>query len=280
MVNPALTVFGVVGGKHRNCGRVGAQLRRRLASIGRIAESALHKQSKGRYMTTRLTRICFAVAALLAGSLAAQAARPAAAQLLQDARLCRAGLRQLDRLLCRHQRRLRLGHLGLGLSGARRRTRRARSMAAPSAIISRPAPGSGASRATSTAPASRAAPTASAAPARPSCRGSPPARLRLGYAAWNNWLPFLTGGAAYGDVKATSPFGDASKSELGWTAGGGLEYALRRQLERQGRISLRRPRQIRLRQHLRRHARQCQLQVVDRARRHQSALLSFLPAAP
>jgi outer membrane immunogenic protein len=50
-------------------------------------------------------------------------------------------------------------------------------------------------------------------------------RMRLGYAAWNNWLPYITGGGAYGNVKATSPFGDASKSEWGWTAGGGLEYA-------------------------------------------------------
>lgn len=52
------------------------------------------------------------------------------------------------------------------------------------------------------------------------------ARLRLGYAGWNNWLPFITGGAAFGDIKASSPFGDASKTQIGWTAGAGVEYAL------------------------------------------------------
>ena len=50
-------------------------------------------------------------------------------------------------------------------------------------------------------------------------------RARLGYAGWSNWLPYITGGAAYGNVKASSPFGDASKSRLGWTAGVGVEYA-------------------------------------------------------
>jgi outer membrane immunogenic protein len=52
------------------------------------------------------------------------------------------------------------------------------------------------------------------------------ARGRFGYAGWNNWLPYLTGGAAFGDVKATSPFGDASKTKVGWTAGAGVEYAM------------------------------------------------------
>ena len=31
------------------------------------------------------------------------------------------------------------------------------------------------------------------------------ARGRLGYAGWNNWLPYITGGAAFGDIKATTP---------------------------------------------------------------------------
>jgi outer membrane immunogenic protein len=52
------------------------------------------------------------------------------------------------------------------------------------------------------------------------------ARLRLGYAGWNNWLPYLTGGAAFGNIKASSPFGDAAKTRIGWTAGAGVEYAL------------------------------------------------------
>jgi outer membrane immunogenic protein len=51
------------------------------------------------------------------------------------------------------------------------------------------------------------------------------ARGRLGY-AWDRWLPYLTGGAAIGDIKASSPgFGGASDTRVGWTAGGGLEYA-------------------------------------------------------
>ena len=50
-------------------------------------------------------------------------------------------------------------------------------------------------------------------------------RLRLGYAGWNNWLPYITGGAAGGGLKASSPLGDASKTQWGWTAGGGLEWA-------------------------------------------------------
>ena len=39
-------------------------------------------------------------------------------------------------------------------------------------------------------------------------------------------MPYITGGAAFGDVKASSPFGDASKTMIGWTAGAGLEYAM------------------------------------------------------
>jgi outer membrane immunogenic protein len=53
------------------------------------------------------------------------------------------------------------------------------------------------------------------------------ARARLGYAGWNNWLPFITGGAAFGSLKATTPIGDTSKTKVGWTAGAGLEYAMR-----------------------------------------------------
>jgi outer membrane immunogenic protein len=52
-------------------------------------------------------------------------------------------------------------------------------------------------------------------------------RGRLGY-AFDRWLPYLTGGGAYGDIKAstTNPlFGGSSSSKFGWTFGGGLEYA-------------------------------------------------------
>jgi outer membrane immunogenic protein len=52
------------------------------------------------------------------------------------------------------------------------------------------------------------------------------ARGRIGYTGWSNWLPYITAGVAGGDVKATSPVGDANKTRIGWTAGLGIEYAL------------------------------------------------------
>jgi outer membrane immunogenic protein len=52
------------------------------------------------------------------------------------------------------------------------------------------------------------------------------ARARLGYAGWNNWLPYITGGGAMGDIKATNVFGTANKAKIGWTAGAGIEYAM------------------------------------------------------
>jgi outer membrane immunogenic protein len=51
------------------------------------------------------------------------------------------------------------------------------------------------------------------------------ARGRIGYAGWNNWLPYITGGAAAGDIKATDNAGSATKTKIGWTAGVGVEYA-------------------------------------------------------
>ena len=55
-------------------------------------------------------------------------------------------------------------------------------------------------------------------------------RGRIGY-AFDRWLPYLTAGGAYGDVKATVSVplaglaASSSKSQLGWTVGAGLEYA-------------------------------------------------------
>ncbi len=50
-------------------------------------------------------------------------------------------------------------------------------------------------------------------------------RLRLGYAA-DRFMPYVTGGAAYGNVKANVPgIGSDSDTKLGWTVGGGAEYA-------------------------------------------------------
>ncbi|MGE0563853.1 MAG: outer membrane protein [Pseudolabrys sp.] len=53
------------------------------------------------------------------------------------------------------------------------------------------------------------------------------ARGRIGYAGWDRWLPYLTGGAAFGSVKAErSLTGSESNTGFGWTLGAGLEYAV------------------------------------------------------
>jgi outer membrane immunogenic protein len=52
------------------------------------------------------------------------------------------------------------------------------------------------------------------------------ARGRIGYAGWDRWMPYLTGGAAFGDIKMTNTFGSAKETKIGWTLGGGVEYAL------------------------------------------------------
>jgi outer membrane immunogenic protein len=52
------------------------------------------------------------------------------------------------------------------------------------------------------------------------------ARARVGYGGWNNFLPYITGGAAFGNIRGTANGGEASKTAIGWTAGTGLEYAL------------------------------------------------------
>jgi outer membrane immunogenic protein len=62
------------------------------------------------------------------------------------------------------------------------------------------------------------------------CRVSSPwlmtFRGRVGY-AFDRWLPYLTGGAAYGKVRLTDTLsGSASSNELGWVFGAGLEYAI------------------------------------------------------
>ncbi|HMJ41543.1 MAG TPA: outer membrane protein, partial [Pseudolabrys sp.] len=50
-------------------------------------------------------------------------------------------------------------------------------------------------------------------------------RGRIGY-AWDRFLPYITGGAAFGDIKMTNPIGASeTKTKIGWTAGAGIEYA-------------------------------------------------------
>ncbi|MGC1446415.1 MAG: outer membrane protein, partial [Xanthobacteraceae bacterium] len=51
-------------------------------------------------------------------------------------------------------------------------------------------------------------------------------RGRLGYAA-DRFMPFVTGGAAFGDIRASTPgFAATSSTNAGWTLGGGLEGAI------------------------------------------------------
>ncbi|MDP2409091.1 MAG: porin family protein [Pseudolabrys sp.] len=51
-------------------------------------------------------------------------------------------------------------------------------------------------------------------------------RGRIGY-AFDRVMPFVTGGLAVGDIKATSALGlNESETKAGWTLGGGAEFAL------------------------------------------------------
>jgi outer membrane immunogenic protein len=51
-------------------------------------------------------------------------------------------------------------------------------------------------------------------------------RGRLGYAA-DRFMPYVTGGLAVGDIQAAAPgFPGGSVTNAGWTAGGGIEFAL------------------------------------------------------
>ena len=50
-------------------------------------------------------------------------------------------------------------------------------------------------------------------------------RGRIGY-AFGYWMPYLTGGLAYGGVEQTLPWGSASTTRVGWSAGAGLEVGL------------------------------------------------------
>jgi outer membrane immunogenic protein len=51
-------------------------------------------------------------------------------------------------------------------------------------------------------------------------------RGRLGYAA-DRFMPYVTGGLAVGDIKASVPgFAGGSATNVGWTIGGGIEFAI------------------------------------------------------
>ncbi len=51
-------------------------------------------------------------------------------------------------------------------------------------------------------------------------------RGRLGYAI-DRFMPYVTGGLAFGDIEASATgLAGASETQTGWTAGGGVEFAL------------------------------------------------------
>ncbi|MBM3529321.1 MAG: porin family protein [Alphaproteobacteria bacterium] len=50
-------------------------------------------------------------------------------------------------------------------------------------------------------------------------------RGRVGH-AFGSVLPYITGGAAFGDIEAVGGGGTQSSTEVGWTAGAGIEWAL------------------------------------------------------
>jgi outer membrane immunogenic protein len=50
------------------------------------------------------------------------------------------------------------------------------------------------------------------------------ARGRVGY-AWDKFLPYLTGGAAFGNIKSNFAGGSDNNTKVGWTAGAGVEWA-------------------------------------------------------
>jgi len=52
------------------------------------------------------------------------------------------------------------------------------------------------------------------------------ARGRLGYAI-DRFMPYVTGGAAFGDIKTSvAGLGDSRTTKAGWTVGGGIEAAI------------------------------------------------------
>jgi outer membrane immunogenic protein len=50
-------------------------------------------------------------------------------------------------------------------------------------------------------------------------------RGRVGYDGWTSWMPYFTGGVAFGNVEVSTPVGTVSDTSTGWTVGAGVEYA-------------------------------------------------------
>lgn len=78
--------------------------------------------------------------------------------------------------------------------------------------------------------------TAAACPAR--CRTDDnwlsTVRGRLGFAA-GRFMPYVTAGGAFGDIRASTPgFAGDSTTNVGWTVGGGIEFAVLEHLSLKG----------------------------------------------
>ncbi len=111
------------------------------------------------------------------------------------------------------------------------------------------------------------------------------ARGRIGY-AFDRFLPYITAGAAFGDIKGTIGVGRFTETQVGWTAGLGVEYAflgnLSRQLVGEGGVSLRRSRQSVVQWSLFRYPARRDLRNQHRPRRTELQILSTTsgPALP
>ncbi len=52
------------------------------------------------------------------------------------------------------------------------------------------------------------------------------ARGRIGYSGWSSMMPYITAGAAFANIKNTVGAVNESETQIGWTAGLGLEYMM------------------------------------------------------
>ena len=93
-------------------------------------------------------------------------------------------------------------------------------------------------------------------------------RGRVGY-AFNNVLFYGTGGLAFGELRGETFGLSESHTTAGWTVGVGAEIGFAPELDRQGRISLRRS----VEQPLHHHRRAQQLSVRPGPRRRELSLL-------
>jgi outer membrane immunogenic protein len=52
------------------------------------------------------------------------------------------------------------------------------------------------------------------------------ARGRIGYGGWGSFMPYITAGAAFGNIKNSVGGVSESDTKIGWTAGLGVEYMM------------------------------------------------------